>query len=83
MPDRLLAEEITREKIFHFTPRITYSVAIGTENWKRFKDGSIRIEQVIYVQNVRQKMIVLGKSGKSIKRIGIEGKEGIGKFARL
>ena len=73
MPDRLLAEEITREKIFHFLHQeLPYSVAIGTENWKRFKDGSIRIEQVIYVQNVRQKMIVLGKNGKSIKRIGIE-----------
>ena len=41
---------------------------------------SIRIEQVIYVQNVRQKMIVLGKNGKSIKRIGIESRRELEKL---
>ncbi len=71
LPQRLLAAEVTREKIFlRLHKELPYHSTVETENWKRQKDGSIRIEQVIYVERDSQKMIVLGKGGQSIREIG-------------
>src|SRR6201996_470855 len=71
MPMRLLAAEITREKIYHrLHDELPYASAVETEKWEERKDGSVRIEQVIYVQREGQKAIALGKSGKTITIIG-------------
>lgn len=71
LPQRLLAAEITREKIFlRLHKELPYASTVETESWKRQKNGSIRIEQVIYVERDSQKMIVLGKNGRTIKEIG-------------
>ena len=71
LPQRLLAAEVTREKIFlRLHKELPYHSTVETESWKRQKDGSIRIEQVIYVERNSQKMIVLGKGGRSIREIG-------------
>ncbi len=71
MPMRLMAAEITREKVFHqLHEEIPYSVFIETENWEDFDNGSVKISQVIYVQKESQKGIVLGKRGSKIKAIG-------------
>ncbi|MCP4394207.1 MAG: GTPase Era [Alphaproteobacteria bacterium] len=73
MPQRLLAAEITREKVFlKLHDEIPYSIAIDTEQWTENEDGSIRIDQTIYVERETQKQIVLGKSGRKIKSIGSE-----------
>jgi GTP-binding protein Era len=70
-PQRLLASEITREKLFlRLHDEIPYASTVETESWKRLKDGSLRIEQVIFVERDSQKKIVLGKGGRSIKDIG-------------
>jgi GTP-binding protein Era len=68
---RLLASEITREKIYHrLHDELPYASAVETEKWEERKDGSVRIEQVIYVQREGQKAIALGKGGQTIKIIG-------------
>jgi len=71
--ERLLAAEMTREKVFLMLHQeLPYASTVETENWKRLKDGSIRIEQVVYVQRGSQKAIVLGKGGRTIKAIGAQ-----------
>jgi len=64
MPERLLAAEITREQ------EVPYSIAVETGKWVEFRDGSARIEQVVYVQRDNQRKIVLGEGGSRIKAIG-------------
>jgi GTP-binding protein Era len=71
MPARLLAAEITREKLFwQLQQELPYSIAVETESWTQGKDGSARIEQVIYVEREGQRGIVIGKGGQQLKRIG-------------
>jgi GTP-binding protein Era len=71
MPMRLLAAEITREKLFlRLQQELPYAVAVETEDWEEQKDGSVRISQIIYVQRPGQKAIVLGHGGQMIKAIG-------------
>jgi GTP-binding protein Era len=68
---RLLAAEITREKLFlRLQQELPYAVAVETEDWEEQKDGSVRISQIIYVQRNGQKAIVLGHGGQMIKAIG-------------
>jgi GTPase len=71
MPSRLLAAEITREKLyFRLHDELPYACAVQTEAWEEHRDGSVKISQVIYVQREGQKKIVLGKGGAAIKAIG-------------
>lgn len=73
MPSRLLAAEITREKLFlRLHQELPYALTVETENWQKQKDGSVRIEQIIYVRRASQKAIVLGKGGRTIKEIGAQ-----------
>lgn len=69
-PLRVLASELTREKIYHWLhEELPYETTVETTDWKNFKNGSVRIEQTIYVARDSQRKIVLGKGGQSIKRI--------------
>ncbi|WP_409433882.1 GTPase Era [Litorimonas sp. RW-G-Af-16] len=71
IPSRLMAAEITREKLFlRLHDELPYMSMVETEGWKQKKDGSIKIDQVIYVRRDSQKPIVLGKGGQTIKDIG-------------
>ena len=71
MPAWLLAAEITREKLFwQLQQELPYSIAVETESWNWGKDGSARIEQVIYVEREGQRGIVIGKGGQQLKRVG-------------
>ena len=73
IPERLLAAEITREKVFlQLHQELPYAITVETESWKTVKGGALRIEQVIYVRRGTQKAIVLGKGGQQIKQIGAE-----------
>ncbi len=70
-PLRQLAAEITREKLFlRLHQELPYQSTVETEVWKELKDGSLRIEQTIYVERESQRKIVLGKAGQTIKAIG-------------
>ena len=71
IPSRLLASEITREKLYlRLHDELPYASAVETEKWEERRDGSVKIDQVIYVQRDGQKAIVLGKGGQTIKIIG-------------
>lgn len=73
LPTRMLAAEITREKLtLRLHQELPYQLTVETENWKDQKDGSARIEQVIYVVRDGHKGIVLGKGGETIKAVGAE-----------
>ncbi len=72
-PLRLLAAEITREKIFNrLHDELPYATTVETASWQERKDGSMRIEQTIFVARDGQKAIVLGKGGQMIKQISSE-----------
>lgn len=74
--ERLLAAEITREKLFlRVHQELPYALTVETEGWKERKDGSIKIDQVIYVRRDTQKAIILGKGGSLIKEIGQKSRE--------
>jgi GTPase len=73
LPMRMLAAEITREKIFHrLHDELPYHITVETTEWKTLKGGAARIEQTIYVERDSQKKIVLGKDGATIKQISME-----------
>lgn len=70
-PLRQLAAEITREKLYlKLHQELPYQSTVETETWTERKDGSVRIEQTIYVERESQRKIVLGKAGQTIKAIG-------------
>ncbi|WP_282609014.1 GTPase Era [Pelagibius sp. Alg239-R121] len=70
LPMRLLAAEVTREKLFlHLHQELPYALTVETESWEDFNDGSARLEQTIYVQRDQHKSICLGKKGQMIRRI--------------
>ena len=76
IPSRLMAAEITREKLFlRLHDELPYASTVETESWKRQKNGDIRIEQVIFVRRDSQKPIVLGKNGRTIKDIGAKARQ--------
>jgi GTPase len=80
-PLRSLASEITREKLFNrLHQELPYRSTVETDTWKELRDGSVRIEQTIFVERESQRKIVLGKSGQSIKAIGAEARTEIAKI---
>ena len=71
IPLRLMAAEITREKLFlRLHDELPYASMVETETWTDRKDGSVRVDQIIYVRRGTQKGIVLGKGGATVKDIG-------------
>jgi len=80
-PLRSLASEITREKLFNrLHQELPYRSTVETDSWKELRDGSVRIEQTIFVERESQRKIVLGKSGQSIKALGAEARTEIAKI---
>ena len=70
-PLRMLAAEITREKIFErLHDELPYQSTVETESWQERPDGSVRIEQTVFVERESQRKIVLGEGGQTIKAIG-------------
>lgn len=78
LPLRGLAAEITREKLFlRVHDELPYESTVETEQWKEMKDGSVRIEQTIYVTRDSQKRIILGSGGETIKSISMAARKDI------
>jgi len=77
-PLRQFAAEITREKLYlRLHQELPYHSTVETAAWKELADGSVRIEQTIYVERESQRKIVLGKGGATIKAIGSEARREI------
>ncbi|MEM9210390.1 MAG: GTPase Era [Pseudomonadota bacterium] len=73
IPLRMLAAEITREKLMlRLHQELPYQLTVETEGWEERKDGSVRIDQMIYVVRDGHKGIVLGPKGETIKAISIQ-----------
>ncbi|MBL6945243.1 MAG: GTPase Era [Rhodospirillales bacterium] len=71
MPQRLLAAEITREQLYHqLHQELPYSTTVETESWEQRDDGSVHINQVIFVQRESQRAIILGRKGQRIRSLG-------------
>ncbi len=78
VPMRLMAAEITREKLYlRLHEELPYQSTVETDSWEEKKDGSVRIEQTIYVERDGQKKIVLGQGGKMVKSISIDARKEI------
>jgi len=76
VPMRLIASEITRERIYErLHQELPYASTVETERWEERQDGSVRIDQVIFVERESQRKIVLGKGGQTIKEIGKQARE--------
>lgn len=81
LPQRLLAAEVTREQIFlQLHEELPYASTVETEKWEERSDGSVRIDQIVFVQRPGQKAIVLGEGGQQIKRIGAKSRAELEKF---
>lgn len=73
LPLRMLAAEITREKVFNrLHDELPYAATVETSDWQERKDGSVRIEQTLFVERESQKKIVIGEGGQTIKQISSE-----------
>jgi GTP-binding protein Era len=81
LPLRMIAAEITREKLtLRLHQELPYQMTVETENWEEKKDGSVRIDQVIYVMRDGHKGIVLGHKGETIKALGKAAREEMQEF---
>jgi GTPase len=80
-PLRQLAAEITREKLYlRLHQELPYQSTVETDQWQARKDGSIRIEQTVYVERESQRKIVLGRGGQTIKAIGSQARSEIARM---
>jgi GTP-binding protein Era len=72
MPVRLLAAEVLREKLMlRLHQELPYQLTVETEAWEQRDNGSVKIDQVIYVAREGHRSIILGKGGATIKEIGM------------
>ncbi|MCF3936336.1 GTPase Era [Acuticoccus sp. M5D2P5] len=82
IPLRQLAAEITREQLtLRLHDELPYSATVETESWKALRNGSVRIEQTIFVEREGQKKIVLGEKGKTIRAISMAARHDIAEMA--
>jgi GTP-binding protein Era len=70
LPMRLIAAEVTREKLFvNLHQELPYALTVETEAWEEFEDGSVKIDQTIYLQREAQKRIAIGAGGRTIRKV--------------
>ncbi|MEM8789083.1 MAG: GTPase Era [Pseudomonadota bacterium] len=81
LPLRLIAAEITREKLtLRLHQELPYQLTVETEGWEERKDGSVRIDQVIFVARPGHRGIALGPKGQTIKQVSIAAREELETF---
>ena len=81
LPMRMIAAEMTREKlILRLHRELPYQLTVETEGWQTRKDGTLRVDQVIYVIREGHRAIILGKGGTTIKTISTAAREALEAF---
>ncbi len=81
LPMRMIAAEMTREKLtLRLHEELPYQLTVETERWEERKDGSARIDQIVYVARDGHKGILLGKGGETIKAVGKAAREELEEF---
>ncbi|RLB08399.1 MAG: GTPase Era [Deltaproteobacteria bacterium] len=71
-PERFIAAEIIREKIFHLLrEEVPYAVAVTIDYFEEVPDRNLlRIGATIHVEKKSQKAIIIGEKGRMLKEIG-------------
>lgn len=81
LPLRMIAAEVTREKLtLRLHEELPYQLTVETERWEDRPDGSVRIDQVVYVAREGHKGIVLGNRGETIKAVGSQARADLMEF---
>lgn len=81
MPTRLWAAEITREQIYRLLHQeLPYAIHVETEHWETFDNGDVKLQQVIHVEKEGQKLIVIGKNGQTLKKIGTSARQALSRM---
>ncbi len=81
LPLRMIASEMTREKLtLRLHQELPYQLTVETENWEDRKDGSVKVDQIVYVMRDGHKGIVLGNRGETIKAVGKASREELAEF---
>ena len=81
LPARMLAAEITREKLYlRVHEELPYAASVETTSFEEHKNGAARIEQIIYVERESQRAIVIGKGGQTLKWIGEASRKDLGEI---
>jgi GTP-binding protein Era len=76
-PESLVLAEYVREKALNaLREEVPHAVAVEIEDVER-KENVTVVYAVIHVERATQRMIVLGKGGKTIKRIGTEARRDV------
>jgi GTP-binding protein Era len=76
LPERLMAAEVTREKLYlRLHEELPYQSTVETDSWKDLRDGSVRIEQTIFVERESQRKIALGEGGRMIKAVSMDARK--------
>lgn len=79
--ERATAAEITREKIYEYLhEELPYQTTVETTGWEERKDGSVRIEQTVFVERESQRRIVLGEGGRAVKQISMASRKELAKL---
>ncbi len=81
VPLRMIAAEMTREKLtLRLHQELPYQLTVETESWEERKDGSVRVDQYIYVMRDGHKGIVLGPKGETIKAVSMAARQEMSEF---
>ncbi len=76
VPMRMIAAEVTREKLMlRLHQELPYNLTVETESWEERKDGSVRIDQMVYVTREGHKGIALGPKGETIKSVSMAARQ--------
>lgn len=76
VPMRMIAAEITREKLMlRLHQELPYQLTVETEHWTEKDDGTVRIDQIIYVSRGGHKGITLGPKGETIKGVSMSARK--------
>jgi GTP-binding protein Era len=76
-PESLILGEYVREKALNvLREEVPHAVAVEIEDVERKKNVTV-VYAIIHVERATQRMIVLGKGGKTIKQIGTEARRDV------
>jgi len=79
-PVRFFISEIIREKVLlNYQKEVPYAVEVEIEEFHE-EENLVRIGAVIYVERDSQKGIIIGKGGKSLKKVGVQARKDIEEF---
>lgn len=79
-PARFFVDEIIREKILlNYDKEIPYSVEVEVERFAE-EENIININAIINVERDSQKGIIIGRGGKSLKKVGSEARRDLEAF---